>query len=314
MYRRGKMRKVIIGLMIFLLSTNVIYASVTTEFFEKLVKMTKGKADDIIKRMPKTTKNLKIFARKDIDANKLTPIIKKDPAKLLLANKAQKITNRGSFEKEFFNNQNFNNQLSMIVQSSKYGDEYFVIAKKISDIPPDVLKNNPQLLKYIPSGKLNQQRLQTKFIDTLNKTGKYGWERLKGMGSFIKKHPIVSSIGGAYTWFILDPNSFEEAIKGSTKVAVGLVAVSSIAVAEGVGEVAVEKTMETIEEIKNDINNSFDASDSYILKMISALLVLFVIFMLWRKRKVIKHFILKADEVKKEDTMNIKREKEDDEF
>jgi len=310
------MKKIVIGLIVLSLSVNIVYASATTNFFENLVKMSKGKVDNITKNIAVTTKNLKRVVNKNIDAPKLIPSIQKDASKVLLANKAQKIIDKGTFEKEFFDNQNFNNQLSMIVQSSKYGDEYFVVAKKVSHISPDILKNNLHLKRYLPKKKINKQTLQSKYIDTLNKTGKYGWERLKNMGTFIKNHPKFSTLGGAYAWFLLDPNGFEEAAKNAAKSAGIAVAVAGGAVVSGMGEVVIEKTNEVIDEIKKDMTSSIDISNSYILKMLSGLLVLVSIFMIWRKRKVIKHFILKADEVKvkKEDIKHTKSEKEDDEF
>ncbi len=317
-------KKTMMALVVISLFTSIIEAGTTGQFLKNLVKMTKGKADDVVRKLP-STKDLSRALSKNIDFPKLTPLIKKSPEKITIANKADKIVSKSDFEKKFFIGQNFDNQLSMIVQSSKYGDEYFDMAKNVSIVSPNVIKANPNLLAHFPVSQLNQKTLQTKFIETLNKTGKYGWERLQDIGNWVVKHPKISTASGAYAWYVLDPESFNEQLKSSGKTLTLFLMETTGSIVSGGGEAITGKVEEIKKDIEDDVNafieNKVDeakVSSSYILTRIAGILLLIGLFIAWRKRKIIYHFITKADEVKTDksgrNSKNIRFEKDEDEF
>ena len=210
------MKKMIFIITAMILVMSNLHANVKTEFMENLVKMLKGKADDVVKQMPKASKGTKQTLSKNFDVPKLRAKITENPQKVLLANRADEIVSRGDFEKKFFGNQNYDNQLAMIVQSSKYGDEYFDVAKKVSIITPETLKRSPYL-HHVPKSQLTEATLQGKFIETLNKTGKYGWSTIKGIGRFIQENPKLSGTAGLYAWYVSDAESFNLQLKESGK-------------------------------------------------------------------------------------------------
>ena len=91
-------------------------------------------------------------------------------------------------------------------------------------------------------------------------------------------------------------------------------------VAGGVGNAVVEKTEEITDNIKKDVEHfmdekveNFKASNSYILTSIIGIFVFVLLFIIWRKRKIIYHFLIKADEVKTNQNKNY-YEKDEDEF
>ncbi len=227
---------------------------------------------------------------------------------------------KGDFETKFFTGQKFDNQMAMIVQSSKYGDEYFTIARKVSDISPDVIAHNPNLVKYIPVNKLNTKTLQTKYIETLEKTGKWGWEKLNKIAGWVAKHPKISTASGAYAWYVLDPVGFEEQVRNSGKTLALFLMDTFGSAAEGAGTAVTEKVEEIKDNIKKDIDHYMDekvsdikAGSSYIVTRLVGILILILLFISWRKRKVIHHFLTKADEVKNNQNKKY-YEKDEDEF
>ncbi len=210
--------------------------------------------------------------------------------------------------------------MAMIVQSSKYGDEYFTIARKVSDISPDVIAHNPNLVKYIPVNKLNTKTLQTKYIETLEKTGKWGWEKLNKIAGWVAKHPKISTASGAYAWYVLDPVGFEEQVRNSGKTLALFLMDTFGSAAEGAGTAVTEKVEEIKDNIKKDIDHYMDekvsdikAGSSYIVTRLVGILILILLFISWRKRKVIHHFLTKADEVKNNQNKKY-YEKDEDEF
>lgn len=316
MYRENKMNKIILGLIIVGLVVNTSNASMTSSFLSKLSKLSKVKTAKIAGQLIKDSKKMKQVLNKNIKIPKLKSQIAKDPFKVLLANKAQTIISKGSFEKKFFINQKFDNQLNVIAQSSKYGDEYFVIAKNISNINPNIIKNNSVFSKYIPAYKLNKQTLENSYVELLNKNGKYGWEKLRKIGKWVANHPKISMASGAYAWYILDPNSFNEALENSGKTLTQFLMTTTGLVISGAGEAVVEKGQDMIASIKEDINNEInkklDDSQSYILNNLFGILFIIGLFITWRKRKIIKHFLFKADDVKVTKSKHVT--KEEDEF
>ena len=296
-------------------------ANVKIDFFEKLSKMGRGEVNDVVKKFPKRKlmKKNKTLS-KSINYPKLEKAIKRVPEKVILANKAEAVINRGTFEATFFSGQKFNKQLALMVQSSKYGEKYFSMAKKVSAISPKTIVHNQYLSKQIPHNQLKSNILQSKYIDTLNKTGKWGWEKLQKIGLWITSHPKISGVSGAYAWYVLDPSGFEEQLKSSGKALTPFLMSTVGSVVGGVGEAVVEKGEEIKGEIKNDMNAFVDGkleemqmSSSYIITRLVGILSLILLFVAWRKRKIIRHFLLKAEDVKVE---NHKKEKTDydDEF
>ena len=316
------MKRIIIGLIILIVSNSVVNAKMSS-FLLKLERTNDSKIGNIVKKLPSKTTSILTHANKNINIPKLklSPLIQKHPQKLLLATKAQAIVSKGKFEKKFFENQSFSNQLSTIVQSSKYGNEYFDIAKKVSSISYDKFKNISKLSKVIPSFKFDKIKLQTKFIDTLNKTGEIGMNTLKSISSFIYENPKKSGAIGAYIWYVMDPISFTQELKDSTKTLSQFIGTIAVGVVSGAGESVTEK-IDTIisdakEDIKNNIVNNFNLSKSSIINNIFGILIFIGLFVIWRKRLIIKEFLLRADRVKKKENKSsndIEEIKADDEF
>jgi hypothetical protein len=310
-------KKIVLVLMTVIVCSGLAEAGLASKFFDDLIKMSKGSADDIVRKIPAK-------APKDVVPKPNFPAaIKINPEKIILANKAEKITAKGDFEKKFFSEQKFDNQLSIIVQSSKYGDEYFVMVKNISAVSPDILKSKAQFVKYIPDRHLTPEKLQTKFIDTLNKTGKYGWERLQEIGKWVAANPKISAAGGAYLWYVLDPEGFNEQLESSGKTLTVFLMDATGSIIQGIGKAPIEKIEKVTGEIKDDFEEIFQTgvdgiNSSYILQSVAGILVLIGLFIVWRKRKIIQHFITKADEVQEDKSHGVKNiskfEKDQDEF
>lgn len=305
--------------------TNTLYANFLTKNLDNFItSLTKAKKGKVLKTFSNiTSKNTKLInVNKKINIPNLSPMIKQDPKKLLIVSKANNIINKGKFEKNFFLNQNFNNQLSIISQASRYGTKYFDTAKKISNIDIRILKNSQRLLKYIPKN-ISQARLQEKFISTLNKTGKYGWERLKDIGIIIKSHPKKSILAGAYLWYVVDPDSFEQELQHSGKTLTQFLLSLSGDIINGAGEAVVEKAneikKEIVNDVKNKINNAMDmpSNSSYIITNVTGIIFLVLLFIIWKKRLIIKDFLLRADSIKENRSKNKfddKYNKDDNEF
>ena len=274
------------------------------KFISKLSKLSKGKVSDVVKKLPKSKAPLRSF-NSNMNVPRLITKVNKDPQKLLLISKADEIVSKGAFEKRFFNNQPFDNQLAIIVQSSKYGDDYFTIAKKVSSVTPDVLIHNPQIAKYISQGKLTEKTLQTSFITTLEHGGKYAWEKLNNISKWILKNPTKSGAGVLYAWYVIDPESFNLHIKSAFKDAGTAALEGGGSALSGIGEAVNEKWEEAKENIEKDIENyvdnkvdGFKASESYIVNVLVGILGFIILFIVWRKRNVIKDFLMRADKVK----------------
>lgn len=153
----------------------------------------------------------------------------------------------------------------------------------------------------------------------LNKGGKYAWEKLKQISNLIKKHPTKSALTIAYAWYVLDPESFNEEVKKSGKRLTNFILTSFGSFASGTGEAVVEKTQEIKKDIEDNIKQSINTkaqdmknsiSNNNILNFIVGIFIFIVLFVIWRKRKIIKQFILKADEVKKEKQDTYRRDDE----
>ena len=307
--------------LILALATNA-NANFKTDFFENLIKMGRGHVDDVVKKLPKPgiLKKQREVLSKNIHLPKLKKAVQQVPEKAILANSAEKIMKKGKFEDSFFTGQKFDNQLALIVQSSKYGDEYFKVAKKISSISPDTIAHNSYLAKRIPVQKINPKTLQSKYIETLERTGKWGWKKLQKIGAWVAKHPKMSTAGGAYAWYVLDPVGFEEQMKSSGK-SLSLFLMGTVgSIASGTGEAVTEKVEEVKDSIKKDIDHfmdkkveDFKSSTSYIVTGLVGIMVLIFLFIVWRKRKIIYHFLTKADEIEI-NSYKEKYEKDDDEF
>jgi len=295
---------VIIGLNLNILQANMVTEGIEN-FIKKVSKMTKGKVDDVVKQIPKRTINMTDIKTSTIRLPKLSTKVKADPARLLLAEKSTQIVSKGNFEKKFFQNQNFDNQLALIVQSSKYGDEYFTVAKQISNISPKILSSSSPFVNYIRYNQLNEKILQTKFIDTLNKTGKWGWKKIQNISAWVAENKAVSGVSGTLAWYILDPESFDDAMKESGKTLTEFLSSIIGDIAQGMGE-AINKKVEQIHDtVKQDTQHYFNGKIQNIkvstmksVNVIVGLLVFGLLFIAWRKRKIIKHFLIKADEIK----------------
>ena len=309
------MRKKIFAVLILGVSINGANAGVIDKFIKNLSKTKKTKIVNFTNKIPNVSHKNKRVLNAHIDIPKLKPDIIKSPNKILLANEAHRIVKKGDFEKKFFTGQTFDNQLHLIVQSKKYGDNYFVVAKQIGNISPTIFKNNSILSKYIPLNKIDAKAIQTKLIDTLNKTGKYGWETIQVISQIIKKHPKASIFTGALAWYILDPESFNQALQESGKTLTEFLLTIPTNIVNGTGQAISEKTQNFIEDTKNDIQNGVistkDGIVAYVLNNILGILVFVGLFIVWRKRNIIKEFLLKADEVKTNNKTNSRGDRDE---
>lgn len=300
------MKRTILLTLIIVSSLNLLQANVITEgiegFIKKISKMTKGKVDDVVRQIPKRSQSLSEIKSPKI---KLPRKIKADPARLLLVEKSGQIISKGNFEKKFFQNQNFDNQLALIVQSSKYGDDYLGVARQVSHISPRTLSPSSPFAKYVHRNQLNEKMLQTKFIDTLNKTSKWGWEKMQKISVWVAQNKAISGASGALAWYVLDHESFDEAMKKSGKTLTEFLGSVVGGVAQGAGEAINEKIEQVGETVKQDVEQYMDETVQDVkvsaLKSVSTLVGLFLFVLLliiWRKRKVIYHFLTKADAIK----------------
>ena len=294
---------VILGILIAITSS----LEAKESFLKKLLQLENSKVVKVLQKIPNARKEIRKISKNKYP--KLTPFLKKSPEKIYLADKSIMITKRGVFEKRFFSNQTFNKQLDIIAQSSKYGDNYFKIIKEISSISPRVIQKNLKVSKQIDVNNVSELILQRKFINTLNKTGKYGWKNLVAIQKWILKNPKKSGVSAMYAWYILDPIGFHSALKASGKNLTEFLASSVEAVAEGAGEVISEKVEEIGQSVIDNTVNSFtNVMNISFFKYISIfLLFLFSLFML-RKIRVVKEKIFKEKSRKSKNT------KEDNEF
>jgi len=303
------MKRNILLILVIVLSLNMLHANVVTgsigSFIQKISKMTKGKVDDIVKQIPKQSKSFSKVNSPQVKLPKLPTKVKDNPAKLFLVEKSSQIISKGNFEKKFFKNQKFDNQLAIIIQSSKYGDEYFDVVRQISHISPTTLSKGSPFAKYVSQNQLNEKLLQSHFIDTLNRTSKWGWEKIKKISAWVAQNKTISGASGALAWYVLDYESFDEAMKKSGKTLTEFLGSVVAGVAQGAGEAINEKIEEVSKTLKEDaeryMNNSLSdvkASTMKSFNMLVGILVLIGLFLMWRKREIIKHFLLKADEVK----------------
>ena len=204
-----------------------------------------------------------------------------------------------NFVKNFFTNQSLTNQLLIASQSAKYGEKYFSAVKKATTISPKVLKN----LKFTDTkralGNLSTREVQTRFVDTLNKTGKYGWKRLNDIGNIMMKYPKSTAASAAYMWYVTDPKSFEATLKNSGKTLTEFVMTSVASVANGAGNVVVDKSKKLydskLNEISAKIESKMQEEMPYLIKSITILLLLLLSFFIWHRRNSLLNLILKPN-------------------
>jgi len=187
----------------------------------------------------------------------------------------------------------------------KYGDEYFDVVRQVSHISPRTLSPSSPFAKYVHRNQLNEKILQTKFIDTLNKTSKWGWEKMQKISVWIAQNKAISGASGALAWYVLDYESFDEAMKKSGKTLTEFLGSVVGGVAQGAGEAVTEKVEQIGESVNQDVKQYMDKTVQYVkisaLKSVNILVGLFLfvlLFIVWRKRRIINNFLTKADEVK----------------
>jgi len=291
------------------------YAGGIGKFFESLAKSAKNTSESTARQLKKLTNNDPSALVKRLDDIPSIPkTIKGNEAKTLIATKADDIIKKGDYEKRFFENQNFDNQMVMIVQSSKYGDDYFQIAKKLSPDDLKLLSINPKLSKYMTTG-MTTQALQSKFIETLQHTGERGWEVLKEIGTFAINNPKITTISTAYLWYTLDPISFEEKLKefgGSIPDFLTSVVGS---VGGGAAEVVEQKIDYSIDTVISETKNG---SIEFLKKNILMLILFISVFFAWRKRRIIYYHLVKADDLpqekKQKNSLSKHIQKDDNEY
>lgn len=273
------------------------------DFAKNLIKVSKKDADDVGKSLTKNIGKSEKTIQSKIDDIPIT--IKQDETKLLIFNKADEIINKGNFEKAFFLNKSFDEQKLIIQQSSKYGDEYFVIAKKLDLKEIDLLSKNNFIVQKLPISKyanLTSEQLENKYIETLKYTGEAGWKTLKGISKFAKDNPKLTGIGAVALWYTLDPESFDEALKASGQNLTDFIFTTVSGIGTGM-----------VEGVKNNIEESLVSGDKFI-NLIVGIGTIVLFFILLRKRKIIYHFLTKADEIPTQKTSNQKKRYKKDEF
>lgn len=274
-------------------------------FFETLAKTSKTTTNNVARKIADNGKVIKEKIQSKLDnISKLPKAVKQDGSKALIASKGDDIVKKGDFEKQFFLDKSFDEQMMVIIQSQKYGDEYFTIVKKLSIDDLKYLSSNKQLAKYLPASKylgLTQNEIQSKFIQALEKTGSAGWSVLKDLKTFALHNPGWALLGSAYLWFSIDENGFMEALNESGKSAVDFISTVFTGVGTGVAEAVTDKAQKIVESVTQD---TIQGSVSYLTSLLTGLFVLVVGFIIWRKRRVIQHFIMKADEVPQDNKSN----------
>lgn len=307
------MKKILkIGIGIILLTQLSLEAKTWNSFVKNVAKASKSKSDDFARLITKNSKTLTKQIQTKLDNIPSVPkVIKKDPAKALIVAKGNSIVKKGKFEEQFFLTKPYDSKMAIIVQSSKYGDEYFTIAKKISTKDLKLLRQNKTISKYVPDSKyqnLTENQLQKKFIDALEYTGDTGWKALKEIGKFAKNHPSWTGAIASYLYFSIDPNGFMENVHELTKSATKFAIIAGTGIASGIYDEGKEEVNSKIDDIKSEMKEGVYTSLSNI---IGGFLVLVFTFLIWKKRKIISNYIMKPDELKRK---KIEDEKEDDEF
>ena len=235
------------------------------------------------KNVPNVTKAIKKshLINKKLPKVKLKSKMPKDM--VLIAQVAQKISNKGAFEAKLINHTN--HPADLLMQYAKYGDDYLntmkQFSKKVAKITPEAINKLKSKFPTMPKLNIKNGNFNDKFIVALRYTGKKGWQVSKELAKFAKEHPKTSIVGALYAWYSIDPQGFlekkdeilnqvEEIIKASSKDATKLTLQSASGVADGV-----------IETIKENVTP----------RNITVLIGLFILFILWKLRTYIKRFL-----------------------
>lgn len=280
------------------MSLNAKSKLIPDKFLNSLIKSSKSKVDNVGKELVKKAPKSNNIVKSKLDD--LPASIKKDDTKSLIFAKADEIVKKGDFEKGFFSSKNFDDQLLIIQQSNKYGDEYFSIAKKLDANNVNLLKQNQFISQKLLSGKyinLTNQQLENKYIKVLEYTGNKGWQTLKKISELAVKNPGKSIIAASFLWYVVDPESFEEALQASGQELGAFLLTIASATGSGITE-----------GVKNEIKQSIE-SGKYTMDIVFGVIFIVLFIILLRKRKKIWHFLTKAEEVTPTPTENIKKQK-----
>jgi len=303
--------KIVVGIV--LIGQLSLEAETYSSFIKNLAKITKTKSDNIGRQISKNGNLIAKQIKTKIDNIPSIPkSIKQNPSKLLIATKANNIIKKGPFEKQFFLSKSFDTQTAIIIQSAKYGDEYFRIAKKISTKNFPLISQNKIISKYLPSKKyinLTENQLQQKFVDALKYTGSKGWDALKGISKFAINNPTYTSLGAAYLWFSVDPNGYLEAVNNSGKSILDFLDASAKEANKTLKEYTEEKVYKIFNQILDDMKKGNFKS---LYNFLFPIFMLVLGFILWKKRKIIYIYLFEADKIKYSNKRNYK--KENDEF
>lgn len=177
----------------------------------------------------------------EIPLNKITPEMKS------IATKAKEFTDHGPFATKFINS--VSEPGEALRQFSRYGKDYVKNARNVSDtFSKHIDKILPLSRRINKSGKLpfsppdyfpnfkNPDFVNNKFVDILKRTGRKGYEVVSKIAKWAKDHPKSTAAGIAFTWYMIDPEGFTEAVHKSGKTIGEFVSTTASGAAEGIGK------------------------------------------------------------------------------
>lgn len=176
-----------------------------------------------------------------IPLNKITPEMKS------IAAKAKEFTDHGPFATKFINS--VGEPGEALRQFSRYGKDYVKKAGNVSDTISrhidDILALSRKTNKsrklpftypdYFPDFK-NPAFVNNKFVEILKRTGKKGYEAISEIAKWAKDHPKSTAAGIAFTWYMIDPEGFTEAVHKSGKTIGAFVSTTVSGATEGIGK------------------------------------------------------------------------------
>lgn len=233
-----------------------VYGSKTGSIFDfvkKLVKQNPKKLRKIAKEIPSASSLKKIDvadikkALPDLNLKKFTPDV------LKLSSIGKKIANTGPFGKKFINS--VSNPAEAIQQYGRYGAAYINTGESFSKTVMNHTGNlanlsAKELKKY---GNLSKKTIakfgkadfvNSSFTNTVRRTGKHGYETIKKIGNWAKKHPKSSAAAALLIWYSTDPEGCTDAIGDVSEFLAKGGAEIAARVSEGVGKGVTATVME----------------------------------------------------------------------
>jgi hypothetical protein len=253
--RRRKTVALFLLLSVSVLSINSVAQAGRFGFLKKIL----NQGDTAVKKL---AKEVAPSSRKVLDPSDLRKVLPDIPVKKItpeiasIATMGKKFTDQGPFARKFINS--VPDPGEALRQFSKYGNGYVKTAECVSstftrhiDDIMAISKSSTKAGKfpfspnYLPKFK-NPNFVNKKFVDILKRTGKKGYEVTTKIGKWAAKHPKSTAAGVAFTWYMVDPEGFTEALRKSGKTVGEFVTASAGGVAEGVGQGFLTKIKEIL--------------------------------------------------------------------